>query len=539
MVRDTKRDTKNLEKCGFLAFIMILFFGTIFGVLGAVTAHFLMKHYEGYYIILAFAIVIAIGLGFGTHLGARIGRCSRLKIPAVVLILFLSVVCYSLFLFLNYYYDIQEDKLFIITDEFLWIAEEVQNFVGELPYVSDYIQPVENSERGDIGTRVTEFVKTFPEEYKKPVIISDIAAVASVKDYLVYPGITLWDEEKGQLAFDDVVQKWMLWAVESVFLLLIVLLITRSGTKKVYRKRLKRPERIDVPTGKVKTKVKKVKTRAKKEKKGLFGRKKKEKAVSTGLDLTPTVSPDEDKSIQPEQKAEKKKKKGGSLFRRKKKAETPDGEGTAQEIAAEPESAVKTADTVPAAEPPEDQESAQYALILHQYDTLRESDLVQLIQHVSQVPEEKARRLLKVPSLLKRDVSTQEARIAIEKFNQVQAQVKLITMERLLEIQQKQQSAPSASQPSSPQIPSRTTGDRYALILRKFDPAQRKPVLELLSSLSGTPVVQLQQSLKTPALILRDATKDEVTMIAQQFQNLQAEIKSLTMADLQNLMTKK
>ena len=81
--------------------------------------------------------------------------------------------------------------------------------------------------------------------------------------------------------------------------------------------------------------------------------------------------------------------------------------------------------------------------------------------------------------------------------------------------------------------------ERYALILRKFDPAQQQPILELLSSLSGKPVDQLQQTLKPPALILRDATKDEVTMIAKQFEKLQAEVKSLTMTELQKLMTKK
>jgi hypothetical protein len=147
-------------------------------------------------------------------------------------------------------------------------------------------------------------------------------------------------------------------------------------------------------------------------------------------------------------------------------------------------------------------------------------------------------------------------------FKHVQAQVKLITMEQLLELQKKQQGvqppqkpaaqatptqpaqavpkpaaqvAPKPGQPSPPG----TTEERYALILRKFDTVQRKAVLELLSSLSGTPVVQLQQTLKTPALILRDATKDEVTMIAQQFQALQADVKTLTMGELQKLMTKK
>lgn len=149
---------------------------------------------------------------------------------------------------------------------------------------------------------------------------------------------------------------------------------------------------------------------------------------------------------------------------------------------------------------------------------------------------------MKVPSLIQRDLTAGQATIAIEKFNQVQAQVKLITMEQLAQLQKKQQ---QVAQPSSPAAASPVSsggsaaGDRYALVLRKFDQAQRKQVLELLSSISKTPANQLQQSLKTPALVLRDASKDEVTMIAQQFQKIHADVKMLTMAELQKLMTRK
>jgi hypothetical protein len=268
---------------------------------------------------------------------------------------------------------------------------------------------------------------------------------------------------------------------------------------------------------------------AKPKKKGfaLFSKKKK------------TETPSETEAVQePEKKKkEKKKKEKKGWFGRKKKAEiAPEAESAAEAGGAEAETAMPMA-----------QEDVEYALILHQYAPTREEDLLRLIQQVGQMTEDKARRLLKVPSLIKRGVSAEEASIAIEKFKQVQAQVKLITMAQLMELQKKQQqsvqpSAPAAPQPSAapPSVPA--AGDdqaRYALILRKFDSSQRKAVLELLSSLSGTPVAQLQQSLKTPALVLRDASKDEVTMIAQQFQNIQAEVKMLTMTDLQKLMAKK
>ena len=252
---------------------------------------------------------------------------------------------------------------------------------------------------------------------------------------------------------------------------------------------------------------------------------------------TETKEPSGKKKKEKKKKEKKKKEKTGfSLFGGKKKVE----EQTVEE-AASPEEQF-------AAQFPEDQ---RYAIILHQFDSARQNDLLQLIQQVGQVPEDKARRLLKVPSLLKRDVTSEEARVAIEKFYQLNAQLKLITMEQLTEIQKRQQSAAQPAPSSSPSKPasaprpapprSSTGGaaeDRYALILKSFDQAQRKPILELLSSLSGKPVAQLQQTLKPPALILRDATKDEVTMIAQQFQALQAEVKSLTMADLQKLMAR-
>ena len=192
------------------------------------------------------------------------------------------------------------------------------------------------------------------------------------------------------------------------------------------------------------------------------------------------------------------------------------------------------------------EDHSRYALILQQYEATRESDLVQLIQQVGPMPPEKARQLLKVPSLLKRDVSAQDAKFAIDKFKHVQAQVKLITMEQLLQIQQKQQTGqpapppqPKAAAPSSSaQAPAGSPGEHYALILKRIKPSRQQEILELLASLSGKSADQLQKTLKPPALVLRDATRDEVMMIAQQFQSLQAEVQSLTMSQLQQLLVK-
>jgi hypothetical protein len=337
----------------------------------------------------------------------------------------------------------------------------------------------------------------------------------------------------------------MLWSVEFLLVFLVAVLKTRKGTKQALKSRVKKLQKAGLnvdptkrkPAKKKKEKKKRIKTSAIEDveitpeleasstpsagqtaeeapAKGKKPKKKKEK------------KPKKEKKAQP-----KKEKKGFFSFGGKKKK--------AQEKAKAPESAGG------ADEFPDDQ--TMYALILHQYDPARESDLVQLIEQVGQMSEAKARRLLKVPSLLKRDVSAQEAKFAIDKFHQVQAQVKLITMEQLLEIQKKQQPAPQPAAPPQPKAAntpppappsSGAPGERYALILKRFNPEQQGAVLELLSSLSGKSADQLQKTLKPPALVLRDATRDEVMMIAQQFQNLQADVQSVTMAQLQQLIAK-
>lgn len=541
-----KKKTKRFGKCGFLALIVMLFTGTIFGVLGVILSHIYTKYYEDYYLIFVVSIVMIFSLGIGLYLGARIGRCSRFSFLTFLLVLFFSIVCYGSLLFLNHYYDSLAEKPAMIPDEYFRIVEDVQNFLAALPWVTDYVPPVENVPRDNIGTQILDFIKTFPERalLPEPIVIGkifDLALFAPVREYLEYPGITRWDEENTQLVFDEqAVKPWMLWAAECGLLWLITLLITRRGTTKAYLKfqeRLKKrggwqPVR-DHDTSLDMTPSqplqKKPDEKVKKKKRSFFGRKKTSKIP------TEEAAPQETETGTPalNEAEEKKKKKKGGWFRRKSR---------------EPEVQTESERPTPEAPPdlglefPEEEPEQLYALILHQYPPDREDDLVRLIQQVGQVPEERARRLLKVPSLIKRDMTTQDAQIATEKFKQVQAQVKLITMKQLVELQKKQQPSapPSPKPPAAPQQPPGAgAGERYALILRKFDSSQRKPVLELLSSLSNTPAAQLQQTLKTPALILRDATKDEVTMIAQQFQTIQADVKMLTMTELQKLMARK
>ena len=585
------KKAKNLGKCGILALIVMIITGKIFGFIGLTAAHVLMKHLHDYYLIFIPTIVLAILLGIGLRFGARLGRCSRFTILTFFLVLLFSVACYVSLLFLNDYHDSFAEEPTLL-HEGIYFVNDSWNFFAELPFVSDYVEPIEVQEiqnalanipvisnfvtssdessspaietpppqegaeeedtedspaeetaempavREHIGTQFMAFLSTpldraFAQE---PVVIGtifDLVVFVPIQDYLIQPGVTRWEEENGtrQLVFDErAVQPWMLWTAEFLLLWLITLLIIRGGIKQAYVKYQRRLQKKKRPQGlQLRTETSPLdedESKAKKKKGGLFGRKQETKTPSEEGGA-------EEKAIAEEEPAsEKKKKSRGGWFRRKKQkaAELDETEGALEDLELE--------------FPDEEGELAQlYALILHQYSPGNQDELVQLIQLVGQVSEERARRLLKVPSLIKRDVTTQQANIVIEQFNRAQAQVKLITMEQLLQLQQKQQQTvqPPQQPTPSPQPPVSTaeSDEKYALILRKFEPTQRKQVLELLSSLSGTPMTQLQQTLKTPALVLRDASKDEVTMIAQQFRAIQADIKMLSMPELRKLMARK
>ncbi|MDY0091791.1 MAG: hypothetical protein RBT80_03740 [Candidatus Vecturithrix sp.] len=556
--------SKYVERCGFLAILVMVVLGTIFGSIGVILAHIGMKFYPDYYLVLIFPLFIGIVLGIGFSLGARIGRCCRINIVVFLIVLLFSMITYGSFLFLNHYHDSLPEQPQIVLDEMVPFKEDTQNFLAALPYVSDYVSPVQPTEEGEprnhIGIQIKQFFTTIlPEQAFKlePVTIGtifDLALVAPIRDYLVFPGITRWNEDMKRLEFDEMaIQPWMLWTGECFFLWLIAFLKTLKGTRKARKNRETRLKKRGAWQTEEKSRKKSdlalehtslnvtppqqkqtdipIEPEPKKEKKTLFSFGRKQKSKPEHAEET-SIAP-----IQEEQKKgiEKKKKRWFGKKNEEREQEAP----TAEQAA--------SVDVVEFAEQKPEQ---RYALILHQYEAKRQTDLVWLIQQISQVSEERAKRLLKVPSLLKRDVTTQEAQIAIEKFKQVQAQVKLITMDQLAEIQKKQQPPTQPARPASQQSPSvpaqssdsllkGDSNERYALILRKIEPTQRKQVLELLSSLSNTPTAQLQQNLKTPALVLRDATRDEVTMIAQQFRMVQADVKVLTMTELQKLMTRK
>ena len=603
----------------------MLFFGVMFGALGVWAAHLLTKHLSNYYLILIPAIVAGILLGLGLNLGARIGRCSRFSIITFIFALLAAVVMYGSLLFFNHYHDtsapqasIAEEVLFLFADSWNFLAElpyvsdymkpvtdqQVRDTLTGVPGLSALIPPADQpldsdgqppqdstanadatnaatdqtaapqaaSAREHIGRQIMAFAAALPQKAmaEEPVLIGSIfnlVIFAPVQQSLEIPGVTQWDgkPEDGRLLFDArAVQPWMVWSVEAVFAWLIAALMTRSGTNAAYDRHQSRIEQsggrprqglqIKPPSAaKQESVAGAAEEKSAKEKKAGFSWFKRKKKAT--IPLEETASPEIEATLTP---ADTSKKEKGGLFGWLKKKSAAKTEEAPEMPAAAGKDDVNFELPEEGGEPTQDQ---RFALILHQYEPTRQEDLVQLIQQIGQVPEDRARKLLKTPSLIKRDVTVQQANIAIQKFNQVHAQVKLMPMEQLLQLQTKQQPAQPAppETPKSPQpaqlatkkpapaapkppaaapIPQGAPGERYALILRKFDPAQRKQVLELLGSLSGTPPTQLQQTLKTPALVLRDSSKDEVTMISQQFQKIQADVKVLTMTELQKLMNK-
>jgi hypothetical protein len=543
-------DTKTIERCGVLGIIMMLILGPLFGTIGVILAHVIIKFYGQYYLCLIMPLLMAWLLGLGLSVAARIGRCTRLNLIAVLLILLASAACYGGLLFLNDYHDQQAPPT--IVDEAFWLIEDGQNFLHNLPYVGDYVPPAADTEREaqHLGAALADFFERFFDLAEGPLVVGqifDLALMTPVRHYLIHPGITAWlpaandDGEQirahGQLILSqNFASAWMLWSVELLLVFVVALVMARGGAKRALRTRVKKFQKAGLnvdphhtPSGK----PAKQKAQAKRAK----------TAVIEDVDI-PSAAEDEAAAAGAEPAKGKKKKAKPPKPPKEKKIKPPKektglfGLGRKKK----PAESEREAEESDAGDLDRAGEPALYALVLHQYNPARESDLVQLIQQVGQLSPDKARRLLKVPSLLKRDVSAQDAKAAIDTFNQVQAQVKLITMEQLLQIQQKQQGAtappPPQAPPAPPQAPAGSPGDHYALILKRIEPTRQREILELLSSLSGKPADQLLHTLKPPALVLRDATRDEVMMIAQQFHNLQAEVQSLTMTQLQQLMAK-
>ncbi len=165
--------------------------------------------------------------------------CSRLPGGAVVVVLLCAFVCYGALLFLNDHYDRLTPRPVNVAQEFGRIAADTKNFLGQIPYLSKYLKPADPN-AGDSGTGIGDFIAALPElAQHTPVIIGTIfdrTLFSPMKQYLVSPGLTAWDTERGALVFDAPrVKTWMVWAIEFGLVFVIALLMTRGGDRHAAR----------------------------------------------------------------------------------------------------------------------------------------------------------------------------------------------------------------------------------------------------------------------------------------------------------------
>ena len=191
--------------------VMMAIAGTILGGVGVVLAHVLTVYAGRYALILVFPIVMALFLGAGLSLGAGMGGCTRLPGGAVVVVLLCALMCYGALLFLNDFYAGLTPQPANVAQEFGRIAA-----AG--------------------GTVISDFLTALPAlAQHRPVMIGTIfdrALFKPIQKYLVFPGLTAWDAERGALVFDERVKTWMAWVLECLLVFVIALVMTRGGDRR-------------------------------------------------------------------------------------------------------------------------------------------------------------------------------------------------------------------------------------------------------------------------------------------------------------------
>jgi hypothetical protein len=212
---------------------MMLITGTMAGGLGVVLAHVLTAYAARYYLILVFPLVMALFLGTGLSLGARAGGCTRRHGGAVVVVLLCTLGCYGALLFMNDHYDKLVPRPANVAQAWERMIAESQHFLGTLPVLSKYLKPTDPIV-GDRGTDIGDFLAAVPDlAQATPVVIGTIfdrALFRPVKNVVVVPGVTAWDDERGALVFAaSRVKTWMRWAVEALLVFVIALVMTRGG----------------------------------------------------------------------------------------------------------------------------------------------------------------------------------------------------------------------------------------------------------------------------------------------------------------------
>lgn len=540
MMKSDKKNQLNLDqniaKCSVVAIFFMFVFGLVLSVVGVLFSHLAISFYK-YYFVLVFPILIGLLMGVGVSIGARMGRCSR-QLPGFLVIAFLSIFCYALLLMLNGFA----------------IATEPKTAVEEYQYLNDdFINPLRDA-FGQSGwdQKIQEGLNTWSRliSLLPPYNEKAIASNHEYATFLEYPGFTTWDEQRKILEFNKG-QNWMVWLVELLVLILVAWERTyktvQYNYERAYSRKMRQAE-LGKTSIKMKTEDRLSMLNGEPMKVSGFPEKSRGATLSSpepqrwllgknkeGVTEGPQIV-DDTEVVKPE------------------RIEAPVSDGQTQE-----EERVETRTNQVEIQEQEDPatqkvEEPLYALILREYDPAQKEELIRLMVEVGQISPNKAKSLLKTPSLLKVHLTDVEVQFLTDQFNQIGAKVQAITMEQMQAIQNKQKEPgsettplPSKEQeveaiPPSSTIPAtRSLKDeqKYAVLLQKFDETHREEILHFLASLTGLQIERLRQAFRTPALTAKNLTKDDADQIAQQFKSLHAEASILTMNDLQKMFSRK
>lgn len=524
---------QRIERCGPIAAFCMLIGGLLLGLVGVLSSHLAISFYR-YHFVLLFPVWMGILLGMGVSMGARIGRCTR-QLSGFLMITLLGIVCYASLLILNNFTNLTEPGTAI--KEFHY-------------FIRDFVDPLQKAvSQYGIDFKTWD---TFKEVWVRLVSLLpayDEKAMVSNHEFsifLEYPPITRWQAQKKILEFEKV-QNWMVWGVE----LLILILVAWEKTYKTiqynymraYSRKMLQSEVKSSPTqaktlesqlstlglepGRVSEasqQIKKPDTLDKKQ------------STETPVATIPSIQSDQTetpKTTIPAQQADYDKTPISTWL----DIQRPDITASTSATLNQQTDLVKTP------EPPEVKIQAPpsgplYALLLRGYDPAQTEALTDFMTNSMKISLDKAKVLLKTPSLLKAPVTDLEAQTLVKTLNQLGARVQVITMEQLRAIAEKQRrqkgEVPTFMAPQFSE-----DNPRYAVLLQRFDKTCEEEVLHLLASLTGLTVERLRSALRTPALVVKNVTREEADRIGQQFKSLNAEVNILTMQEIEKLFASK
>ncbi|HWP48058.1 MAG TPA: hypothetical protein VNM22_12910 [Candidatus Limnocylindrales bacterium] len=539
---------QRIEKCGPVATFCMFVCGLFLGLVGVLSSHLAISFYR-YHFVLLFPVWMGILLGMGVSMGARIGRCTR-QLSGFLMVTLLSIFCYALLLILNNFTSLTEPGTAV--KEYYYLRR-------------DFVEPLQKTvSQYGLDLKTWDTLKEVWFQWASLLPAYDEKAMVSNHEFSVfleYPPLTRWQAQRKILEFEKV-QNWMVWGVELLVLILVAWEKTHKTIQynyaRAYSRKMLQSEVKSSPTETktLENRLANLNLEPGRVSEASQQAKKPEAPVKTPGTETPTVT------IPPMPVDHTEIPATMILDRQVDTTKTltlpqPDMPGTGPTTSTSatlnrPTDTPKTQESpeIKAQQPPP---GPGYALLLRGYDPARTEALVDFMTKSLNMSMDKAKVLLKTPSLLKAPVTDLEAQTLVKAFNQLGARVQVITLEQLRAIAEKQRRQKS-KEPSRTLSESVTQGlevptlmtppfsrdnPRYGVLLQKFDKTYEEEVLHLLASLTGLTIERLKSALRTPALVVKNVTQEEADRIGQQFKGIGAEVTILTMQEVEKLFAPK